>query len=459
MRNERKILISAFAFSLFLISPVIKCQNEKAEGYKGLWAASAKSPDFGYRYAGGLATSSAQHNPVAIYSPKARKTYFVYGGTSDEENSHLQIMVSYFDHKTKMVPKPVVVFDKMGVNDPQDNATISIDTEGYIWVFVSGMGRTRPGIVFKSLEPWSINSFEKIIEGEFVFPQPWHSGAEGFILMYTKFLKGRELYWSVSSDGRIWTPAQKLAAMGGHNQITNINGNKIVSVFSYLPDGNSEKQTNLYLLQTDDMGKSWKTVDNKTVTTPLTSVHNEAMIKDYESEGKLVYMKDLNFDSEGNPVILVIISRDFRPGQAGDPREWMIIHWTGDKWNFSKICESFHNHDMGSLYIKGNDWRVIGPTQSGPQKYSMGGEIALWESNDEGASWKKTEDITSNSTKNNSYARRPVKAAKEFYSFWADGDAEKISRVHLYFTDESGKKVWVLPYDMENDFEKPLRLK
>ena len=33
-------------------------------------------------------------------------------------------------------------------------------------------------------------------------------------------------------------------------------------------------------------------------------VHSEALIKDYESEEKLVYINDLNFDSEGNPVIL-----------------------------------------------------------------------------------------------------------------------------------------------------------
>jgi hypothetical protein len=459
MRNFQKVLISIVSISLTLVSPELISQNLRAVGYKGLWASSVKSPEYGYRYSGGLATSSAQHNPVAIYSPVVRKTYFVYGGTSDEENSHLQIMISYFDHRTKMVPRPVIVYDKMGVNDPQDNATISLDNEGYIWVFVSGMGRTRPGLIFKSSEPWSINSFDKIMEGEIVFPQPWHADRDGFIRMYTKFLKGRELYWSTSSDGKNWAIPQKLAGMGGHNQITNYNGKKLVSVFSYLPDGNGEKQTNLYILYTDDFGKSWKTADNKIVQTPLTAVNNEALIKDYQSEGKLVYLKDLNFDSDGNPVILAIISRDFRPGPKGDPHEWMIIHWKDNKWNFSKICESTHNHDMGSLYIEGKVWRVIGPTQPGPQKYSMGGEMALWESDDEGVSWKKTEDITSNSIKNNSYARRPLNAAKGFYSFWADGDAEKISRVNIYFTDENCKKVWVLPYYMKNEFERPDRIK
>lgn len=459
MRNFRKSVISIFVITLILVSPELKCQNQRANGYKGLWAASGTPTEYGYRYSGGMATSAAQHNPVAIYSSIAKKTYFVYGGTSDDENNHLQIMISYFDHKTKTVPKPVIVYDKLGVNDPQDNATISIDAEGFIWVFISGNGRTRPGLIFKSSQPWSINNFDKILEGEIVFPQPWHAGENGFILMFTKVLKGRELYCKTSIDGKTWTTDQKLAGMGGHNQITNYDGNKLVSVFTYLPDGNSEKQTNIYLLQTDDLGKSWKTVDGKTVITPVTEVHNEAMIKDYESEGRLVYLKDLNFDSEGNPVILAIISRDFRPGPGGDPREWMIIHWKDNKWNFRKICESTHNHDMGSLYINGNEWKVIGPTQPGPQKYRMGGEMALWESNDEGMTWNKTTDITINSSKNNSYARRPVNASKDFYSFWADGDAEKISGVQLYFTDISCKKVFVLPYAMKNESEKPVRIK
>jgi len=459
MRNIKKTLISALAISLIFVSPELKCQNEKAEGYKGLWSAAGRPGEYGYRYSGGLGTSSAQHNPVAIYSSAAQKTYFVYGGTSDEENSHLQIMVSYYDHKTKMVPKPVIVYDKMGVNDPQDNATISIDSDGYIWIFVSGMGRTRPGIIFKSTKSWDLTGFDKIMEGEFVFPQPWHTGGNGFILMFTKFLNGRELYWSTSTDGNTWNTSQKLAAMGGHNQITNYNGKKLVSVFTYLPNGKGEKQTNLYLLQTEDLGKSWKTVDGSIVQPPLTTVKNEALIMDYESEGKLVYMKDLNFDSYGNPVILAIISRDFLPGPGGDPREWMIIHWKDNKWNFNKICQSSHNHDMGSLYINGNKWRVIGSTEPGPQKYGMGGEMALWESYDEGLTWNKSSDITTNSSGNNSYARRPVNAAKGFYSFWADGDAGKLSRSQIYFTDEQGKKVWVLPYSMKNEFEKPVRLK
>jgi hypothetical protein len=457
--NLKKALIPVIIIVLLALSLNIYSQNQKAEGYKGLWSASVKSPDYGYKYSGGSGTFFSQHRPVAIYSSKARKTFFVYGGTSGSEESHLQIMVSYFDHRSQKVPKPTIVYDKMGVRDPRDNASLSIDSHGYIWVFISGMGRTRPGFIFKSSQPFSIDKFEKITEEEMVFPQPWWIKDSCFLLLYTKFLKGRELCWSTSADGKTWLSGKQLAVMGGNNQVTGVQKNKLVSVFNFFPGRNPDRQTNLYLVQTEDEGRTWKTVDNKIVHTPLTDIHNEALIKDYEAEKKLVYIKDLNFDSKGNPVILAIISRDFRPGTDGDPREWMIIHWNDNKWNFNKVCESFHNYDMGSLYITADEWRIVGPTEPGPQKYGTGGEIALWISGDEGGTWRKVTNITENSKSNNSYARRPINANKQFYSFWVDGDANNFSESHLYFTDESCKKVWVLPYNMKKDFEKPLRIK
>jgi hypothetical protein len=455
----RGALISLFIIFLFTHSSYIFAQNQKAEGYRGLWSSSGRIQEYGYRYSGGLGTFSSHNSTVAIYSPEVKKTFFVYSGTTLAEESHLQIMISYFDHRKGKVPKPVIVYDKMGVNDPRDNASIAINSAGYIWVFISGSGRTRPGLIFRSSEPYSIEKFDEILQGEIVFPQPWWINDSCLFLMYTKIKSVSEPYWSYSSDGKTWPAGQKLSAMGGSGLITGFRNNTIVCVFNYFPEGNADKQTNLYMVRTKDMGKTWETVDNKIVETPVSGVHNEALIKDYEAENKLVYIKDLNFDSEGNPVILAITSRDSHPGPAGDPREWVIIHRKDNKWNFSKVCESLHNYDLGSLYITGDVWKIIGPTEPGPQKYGTGGEIALWESKDKGLTWEKNKNITTNSLWNNSNARRPVNAAREFYSFWANGDPGKLSVSQLYFTDESCNRVWVLPYKMTKNFEKPKRIK
>jgi len=433
----------------------VNSQNLRVNGYRGIWFMLGQFSEYGDKYSGGLGTYTANHIPVAIYAPKVGKTFFVYGGTTSKEERHLLIMISYYDHRKKVVPKPVIVYDKLGVDDPHDNASISVDGQGYIWVFVSGRNTRRPGLIFKSVKPYDIVSFEKIKEGEMTYPQPWWIGNKGFFYLFTKYTNGRELYWTTSADGKTWAPEQKLAGMGGHYGLSGISGNKVVSVFNYHPGGDVNKRTNLYLLQSDDLGKSWKTIGGNTVRTPVTDTHSEALVKDFEAEGKLVYLNDLNFDSQGNPVVLAVVSKGFEPGPKGDPREWMVIHYKNGKWLYSKVCESTHNYDMGSLYIEKNKWTIIGPTEAGPQKWGTGGEMALWQSNDDGISWKKIRNITHNSAFNHSYARRPLHADEDFYAFWADGDADKISESRIYFTNKKGDKVWMLPYNMNTDFEKP----
>lgn len=447
-------------YILFLIIPgILSAQNKKADGYKGIWFTLGQFSEYGDKYSGGLGTYTANHIPIAIYAPEVKKTFFTYGGTTAKDERRLLIMISYFDHKSQTVPKPVIVYDKMEVNDPHDNASLSIDSKGFIWVFVSGRAKIRPGLLFKSSKPFDIENFEQIKTGEMTYPQPWWVEGYGFLYLFTKYTNGRELYWSTSPDGINWATDQKLAGMGGHYQVTNMIGNRLVSVFNYHPGGNVDKRTNIYLAQTEDLGHTWKTIDGKLLNTPLTSVQSEALVHDYSSEGKLVYLNDLNFDKDGNPVILAVISNDFKPGPKGDPREWTILHHKNGRWNLHKVCTSTHNYDMGSLYIEGNLWRIIGPTETGPQKWGAGGEMALWESNNEGKSWQKIRNLTQNSSLNHSYARRPLKASDEFYSFWADGNPDKLSESRLYFSDRTGKKVWMLPYDMHSVIEKPIRLK
>lgn len=445
-------------FILLLLHTSMYAQNSRADGYKGIWFTLGQPSQYGDKYSGGLGTYTSSHIPIAVYSAKANKTFFVYGGTTSENERHLLIMLSYYDHHTKQVPKPVIVYDKTGVDDPHDNASLSVDEQGYIWVFVSGRNTSRPGIIFKSNKPFSIDGFEKIKTGEMTYPQPWWFKGKGFFYLFTKYTNGRELYWSESADGKTWTPDQQLAGMGGHYQVSNVWKDKIVSVFNYHPGGNVDKRTNLYLVQTTDMGKTWTTIDGKALQTPLTDKHSIAMVKDYEEEGKLVYINDLNFDAAGNPVVLIVISNGFQPGPKGNPREWMIVHWKNGQWHFNKVCNSTHNYDMGSLYVENNHWQIIGPTEPGPQLYGTGGEMTVWESNDEGKTWIKKRMLTQNSLRNHSYARRPVAAHPDFYSFWADGDADKLSASHLYFCNKKGV-VYTLPYNMETDFAKPAPLK
>ena len=141
------------------------------------------------------------------------------------------------------------------------------------------------------------------------------------------------------------------------------------------------------------------------------------------------------------------------------PRVWTLTQWTGRKWRFHEVSPATHNYDMGSLYLEQDrTWKIIAPTEPGPQEYGTGGEMAMWFSEDAGHSWRKVRNLTHASVRNHGYARRPVNAHPEFYAFWADGNTDKMSESHLYFTNRSGNQVWRLPYVMRQSFAAPALL-
>lgn len=439
--------------------------NSKMDGYRPIWFELNQKYQFGDKYSGPLGTYTAKHVPLAIYSAEANKTFFVYGGTKSAGERYLLCMIGEYDHKTGMVSKPTVVYDKKGVNDPHDNPSIMIDDQGYIRVFVSGRGRTRPGFKFKSLRPLDISEFEQISEEEMTYPQPWNTKT-GYFHFFTKYTGVRQLYFESSTDGDNWTEDKLLAAIAendgeksGHYQTSNIyQGKKLGTFFNRHPQGNVDKRTDLYYVQTEDMGKTWTNVQGEKLEIPLTSVENPARVIDYRSQGKNVYMKDMGFDSHGNPVCLYIRSNGHEPGPVSAPYEWCITRWDGNSWQTSVITESDHNYDMGSLYMDDKSMKIAGPTEKGPQPWGVGGEIAVWESKDKGMTWKKTSEVTKNSKNSHAYVRRPVDYKAPFCFFWADGHSHQFSKSELYFGDFKGN-VRKLPYDMKNDLEKPVRIK
>ena len=109
----RFIVIRIFFALLFILffRPAI-AQLPTTEGYKGIWFTLGQFSQYGDKYSGGLGTYTSSHIPIAIYSPEVNKTFFVYGGTTKADEKHLLIMVSYFDHSKKQVPRPVILYDR-----------------------------------------------------------------------------------------------------------------------------------------------------------------------------------------------------------------------------------------------------------------------------------------------------------------------------------------------------------
>jgi hypothetical protein len=437
---------------------VAEIENRKVDGYRGIWYYNQRQDDeYVFKYSGGLGTYCAKHRPFAVYRPEVDKTFFCYGGT-DEEGTTLLHMVSYYDHATGTVPRPTLLLDKR-TTDAHDNPVIAIDAEGYVFIFSSSHGTSRPSYVSKSKRPYDVDEFERILTTNFSYTQPFHVPGKGFLFSQTIYLGGRAIYFQTSPDGREWTEPRLLSLIAqGHYQISEPCGaEKFGSAFNYHPPGKGLNwRTNLYYIATADFGQTWQNAAGVPLDIPLSDPDNPALVEEYESKGRNVYMKDITFDADGRPVILYLTSGGWQSGPANDPRIWQTARWTGSNWDIQGTVRSDNNYDTGSLYIeKDGTWRLIAPTETGPQPYNPGGEVAIWTSTDRGRTWTKHKQLTRESPYNHTYVRRPVNAHPDFYAIWADGHARQKSESRLYFTDRDGTHVWRLPVRMEGDTAKP----
>ena len=409
--------------------------NPKDDGYRGIWftlGTKRTINKYGDKYSGGLGTYTANHVPMAIYAEKVKKTFFVYGGEKKGTQT-LLAMISYYDHDRRVVPRPTIVHDwqtaepalrEEYVADPHCNPSLCIDDKGYLWVFVSGRGSYRLGLVYRSAKPYSIERFELIRAWEITYPQPWWIEGKGLLVLFTKYTAGRELYWAFSRNSMTssfsrnglsrWYNDNRLAGIGGHYQTSAQVGDSVITAFNVHPDGKSDERTNLYYLRTDDCGRTWRNFRGEAVKTPLDRIDNPALVRDYRSEKRLVYIQDLNLDRHGRPLILYTTSANYAAGPPGDPRWLTVAHWNGKQWKYKEIAPANHNYSTGSIYVEDDGWRIIAPTEPGPQPLGCGGEVAVWTSRDEGKTWHKDRVATHDSPFNHTYVRRPLHAHRGF---------------------------------------------
>jgi len=439
------------------------------DGYHGIWYYNQPSHDeYKFKYSGGFATYPQQHAPIAIYRKEVDKTFFVFGGTTArtaKDKQELLHMISYYDHKTGEVPRPRILLNKHTI-DAHDNPTLQVDDHGYLWIFSASHGTGRPSFIHRSAKPWSIDAFERVAVTNFSYTQPWYVPGEGFLFLHTHYGGAKALginatrclFWMTSADGFKWEPPQLLAAIAqGDYQVSWRNGKRVATAFDFHPTPlGLNGRANIYYTETDDLGRTWRNVRGEPLKLPLTSTNNHALIYDTRAEGLLAYLKDINFDRDGHPVILFLTSKGYESGPNNGQRLWQTMRWTGKEWVRRPFTTSDNNYDHGSLYIEPDGtWRIIAPTELGAQPYNPGGDMVLWTSTDEGQTWKKVKQLTHDTQRNHTYARRPLNAHPDFYALWADGNGREPSESCVYFTNQNGDHVWRLPAKMDAEFTRP----
>lgn len=445
----RSILSICF-FALF--APFVDANDgDLAPGYRGAWYSIAQGKNVAY--SGGLGFYPPHIRPNAIYAKEARKTFFVFGGALPANPRHLRIMIGAYDHDKGVVTRPVIVRDCGDFTDAHANPALSIDDAGHLWVFAA-MRHKFDGKVYRSAKPYDIYTFKEVGRCD-AYPQPWHVPGGGFFLFTTRYTAGRENYWRTSKDGIKWSDEQNLT-QGGHYGSSYLHDKTILIACDW-HNQSSDNRTNLYFLKSADLGATWRTVDGNRLETPLKFPANPALVRDYHSEKRYVFLNDVKADRHGRPLLLYVSSASgaYRPGPQGSPREWTLARWDGKTWRFSKIANVDHNYDYGNLHVEPDGTLVaIGATEPGPSPDWCGGELSLWISKDDGQTWKRERNLTARSTRNHTFPRIPIHAHPDFFAVWADGDPTKMSDSHVYFARRDGA-VFRLPPDMTEATARP----
>lgn len=455
---------------------------QPAQGFQGVWYGNQPTDTpYYWKYSGGLATYPQQHAPIAIYREDARRTYFVFGGPGrrpappdyhpqrKEIDGETACCIGYYDHATGKLARPIELIVR-DVIDSHENPVLCIDPAGHLVVFCPAHGARRPSYILRSAKPHDpaslriVNTFEP--GDNFSYPQPWWIDGQGVVFLHTFYEDGRRrrLGVTTSPDGIAWPDWERKPFLSriaeGSYQISWPRGDGLIgTAFDMHPKVEGDiplnHRTNIYYAQSSDGGKTWRAATGEAVEMPLTEIDNPARVYDGVTDQRLVYLKDLQFDETGRPVLLYLTSGSCWPGPEGGPHEWWIARFDGRAWSHVPFTASDHNYDHGSLsLLADDDWRIIAPTEPGPQAFATGGAMCLWRSRDQGATWNMHRTLTKDPLHNHTYARRPLDAHRDFAMLWAAGDAYHPSASSLYFCDVDGR-TWRMPHSMSDSFANP----
>lgn len=435
--------------------------------YSGIWYGNQPTdPPYYWKYSGALATYPQQHLPIAIHRRDVQRTYFVYGGAGVKPAGHdydpagrevpgtTDCCISYFDHRTGKCVTPRVVLTR-DIIDAHENPTLCIDETGHLLMFCPSHGPRRTATILRSDKPNDIVHWNVVTEfgqaDNFSYPQPWWIPDHGVVLLHTRYQDGkRRLCVANSPDGLDWSawPGRQtvIAIDQGNYQISwPREDGTLVTAFDMHPktqgDHPLNRRCNLYIMQSHDGGQSWMTMNQESLSLPLREEANPARVLDTRDDGRLVYLKDLMFDQNDRTVVLYMTSRSAWPGPEGGPHQWWFARHDPDgTWSHHHITDSDHCYDHGSLYrTPEGSWRLLTPSDPGPQRFATGGALGLWVSSDNGTTWHLEQHVASDDPDNHTYVRRPLHATDDFAWLWASGNSHKPGQTQLWYADASGQ--------------------
>tara|TARA_R100001594_G_scaffold1048_2_gene4353 strand:+ start:8259 stop:9560 length:1302 start_codon:yes stop_codon:yes gene_type:complete len=345
-------------------------------GWESTWQELSQKFDGVPKYSGAFGTYTNKHRPVAIQGNGEVFTTF-----SDNLEGNLNIWVTKGNERT-------LVHTFYDWQDPHNNAAINIDPDGYIMLHIASRGipsKDKNGAVYKSSEPYSIESFDCFAgdcnDGEIwdeSYPQP-HNTAWGYHTMYTDYLPTVKdetsccvwyrSQWSKKGDERTQLTT------GAHYQISYYSDltKTLYTAYNYHIKNKADWRVNLHVLKTTD-GSTWTNLDGEVMELPVYGNSESTLV--FDSGDNYVYLKDIIVDKEGKLRVLYTESTSYDP-TVGSRYIKEFVEGQGSKI----ITPVGHNYNSGS-YFQGEDL-YIGVGTFGIDNYS-GGDLSLYKLTEKG---------------------------------------------------------------------------
>ncbi|GAM73848.1 hypothetical protein JCM19241_5044 [Vibrio ishigakensis] len=305
------------------------------------------------KYSGAFGTYTYKHIPVAVY--KNDKSYQVF---SDNLDGNLKIYLRVDNSQ------PILIHTEYGYIDPHINASLNIDFDDNIWIYISARNNTVKGRIYKG-NTKNLH-FELVGETDAAYPQ-LHVSKGGLYELYSKY----KFSSSKFIEREIWFRDKNRnynVVKGGHYQISTLHNGTLYTVYNNHPRGRSDERENLYGIKLTPEGQ-WHSFEDNKINIPALPDDNRLLLYNSSKSNKLVFLKDIIFDAEGNLRVLFIES-DSQDPTIGKRK---LMEWTQN--GVIEVSSSGHNYNSAT-YIKGLDDLYLLNVTEGEPNYT-GGKLQL----------------------------------------------------------------------------------
>jgi len=374
--------------------------------------------------------------PQAIrYNGTHNRTYIVYGGQGNPAG----INITYYDHTGGTVATKVKVDDNPCGTDAHGNPSLAIDGSGYLYVFYGS--ETCALKVKKSTNPEDISSWGAAVTispSDDEYPQPFFIGSTLYVFYRHRVSDSpyiKSFGFKKSTDnGSTWSSYNEIIKFGAPSNIYGVvkRGNESPTPSIHIAwmsfrwvDYSNNDFKNTYYTYSDSGGTTWKKRDGTTLTLPMDeSTSDQVLASGTDDDWPL----DIQLDSSNNPYILNIVGVRNGTHDNRGTFAFKFHKWNGAVWTTTTIATGAdHLFDRGALrVVDSNNFKAY--LTLGGQAGQDGGEIQEYSSSDGGATFSKTDNITSESGgMEHNYPKVVENASTDLQLIWGYGDTEPTS--------------------------------